>query len=86
MIEPSKIASFAYGETVRAVQNRKSFLLIFTRDDAPTPSDIVTYDHIKNRSLVSQGKIVTWGEHGHIAVVENHSGFQAAFHCYELNN
>lgn len=86
MIEPGKIACHAYGKTVHSKQSKKSLLWVLSVDDAPTVSNIVTREHIKNRPLVSQGKIVSWGEHGRVAVLENSSGIQAAFKFYELNN
>lgn len=86
MIEPGKIACHAYGETVNVKLSRKSFLFILTRDNAPSLSNTVKPEHVLNRSLVSQGKIVSWGEHGFVAVVEAVTGIQAAFHFYELNS
>mgnify|MGYP000937096290 CR=1 FL=1 len=86
MIEPEEIAAYAYGKAVNSAPNRKPFLLIFSVDDAPALSTTVTASHIKNRSKVTQGQIVSWGEHGRVAILEGRDGNQAAFHYYELNS
>lgn len=86
MIDPEQIAAYAYGKEVHSEPNRKPFFLIFSVDDAPGRSSTVTPNLIRNRTIVNHGKIVSWGEHGRVAVLENKNGIQAAFHYYELNS
>lgn len=84
MIDPEVIAAHAYGAEVHSTQQRRHIFLNFSVDDAPDISNTVKPEHLKNRGLVSHGRIVHWGEHGRVAIIESQSGVQAAFHHYEL--
>jgi hypothetical protein len=87
-IDSGRIAMSPQNVVVEYLQS-KPFLLFF-RKDSPPPviapfNTTITKDMIKNRPQVSDGKVVSWTDHGRIAVVRQTDGKEAAFWCHELN-
>jgi hypothetical protein len=58
---------------------------IISIDKPPVTNETVTQKMIKDRKLVSGGKVIDWTDHGQTAVVENNQGIKAAFNCGELS-
>jgi len=87
-IDSGRIAMSPRNVAVEYLQSKP--FLVFFRKDSPPPviapfNSTITKDMIKNRSKVFRGDVVSWTDHGRIAVVRQADGKEAAFWCHELN-
>ena len=83
-LEPGRVAMMPRNVVVEYLHT-KPFLRYFRKSFPPPLISPVTKEMISNRKKVNSGSVVSWGEHGRVAVVQQMDGVKAAFWCHELN-
>ncbi|WP_415912329.1 hypothetical protein [Neptuniibacter sp. QD37_11] len=87
MIDPERVAccntdarTFRYRET-------RFFLGVipYVSENKPPLTRTATQERLENRKKVTEGKIISFDQHGRVGIVRAEDGTEAAFWHYELN-